>query len=182
VIKSKIRKKILYIRKENNNKNLKLPFLKIFKEIKKKITKHKIIGGYYPVNFEIDILEILNLLEKKIGIHISLPVIKKNNEMDFYNWSTKSLLKLNKFGIPEPEKIKKVFPDIIFVPIVAFDNRLYRIGYGGGYYDRYIQKLSNKKKLFKVGIAHSCQKISKVPINKYDRKLDIIITEKDILR
>ncbi len=182
MIKSKIRKKILYIRKENNNKNLKLPFLKIFKEIKKKITKHKIIGGYYPVNFEIDILEILNLLEKKIGIHISLPVIKKNNEMDFYNWSTKSLLKLNKFGIPEPEKIKKVFPDIIFVPIVAFDNRLYRIGYGGGYYDRYIQKLSNKKKLFKVGIAHSCQKISKVPINKYDRKLDIIITEKDILR
>ena len=182
MIKSKIRKKILYIRKKKNNKNLKLPFLKIFKEIKKKITKHKIIGGYYPVNFEIDILEILNLLEKKIGIHISLPVIKKNNEMDFYNWSTKSLLKLNKFGIPEPEKIKKVFPDIIFVPIVAFDNRLYRIGYGGGYYDRYIQKLSNKKKLFKVGIAHSCQKISKVPINKYDRKLDIIITEKDILR
>ena len=182
MIKSKIRKKILYIREKNNNKNLKLPFLKIFKEIKKKITKNKIIGGYYPVNFEIDILDILELLEKKIGVQISLPVIKKNNEMDFYNWSTKSLLKLNKFGIPEPEKIKKVFPDIIFVPIVAFDNRLYRIGYGGGYYDRYIQKLSNKKKLFKIGIAHSCQKISKVPINKYDKKLDIIITEKDILR
>jgi len=182
VIKSKIRKKILYIREKNNNKNLKLPFLKIFKEIKKKVTKNKIIGGYYPVNFEIDILEILKLLEKKIGVQISLPVIKKNNEMDFYNWSTKSLLKLNKFGIPEPEKIKKVFPDIIFVPIVAFDNRLYRIGYGGGYYDRYIQKLSNKKKLFKIGIAHSCQKISKVPINKYDKKLDIIITEKDILK
>ena len=69
-----------------------------------------------------------------------------------------------------------------FVPIVAFDNRLYRIGYGGGYYDRYIQKLSNKKKLFKIGIAHSCQKINKVPINKYDKKLDIIITEKYILR
>ena len=145
MIKSKIRKKILYIREKNNNKNLKLPFLKIFKEIKKKITKNKIIGGYYPVNFEIDILEILKLLEKKIGVQISLPVIKKNNEMDFYNWSTKSLLKLNKFGIPEPEKIKKVFPDIIFVPIVAFDIRLFRIGYGGGYYDRYIQKLSNKK-------------------------------------
>ena len=176
MIKSKIRKKILYIREKNNNKNLKLPFLKIFKEIKKKITKNKIIGGYYPVNFEIDILEILQLLEKKIGAQISLPVIKKDNEMDFYSWSTKSLLKLNKFGIPEPEKIKKVFPDIIFVPIVAFDNRLYRIGYGGGYYDRYIQKLSNKKKLFKIGIAHSCQKINKVPINKYDKKLDIIIT------
>ena len=182
MIKSKIRKKILYIRKKQNNKNIKFLFLKVFKEIKKKILKNKIIGGYYPVNYEIDILEILESLEKKVGAKLSLPVIKKNNEMDFYKWSTENLLKINKFGIPEPEENKKVFPDIIFVPIVAFDNRLYRIGYGGGYYDRYIQKLSNKKKLFKIGIAHSCQKINKVPINKYDKKLDIIITEKYILR
>ena len=182
MIKSKIRKKILYIRKKQNNKNIKFLFLKFFKEIKKKILKNKIIGGYYPVNYEIDILEILESLEKKVGAKLSLPVIKKNNEMDFYKWSTKNLLKLNKFGIPEPEEVKKVFPDLIFVPIVAFDNRLYRIGYGGGYYDRYIQKISNKKKLFKIGIAHSCQKINKVPINKYDKKLDIIITEKYILR
>ena len=182
MIKSKIRKKILYIRKKKNNKNIKLSFSKIFKEIKKKISPKKIVGGYYPVNFEIDILEILENLEKKIGIQLSLPVIKKNNEMDFYSWSTKNLLKLNKYGIPEPEKTKKVFPDIIFVPVVAFDNRLYRIGYGGGYYDRYIHKISNKKKLLKIGIAHSCQKINKVPINKYDKKLDIIITEKYILR
>tara|TARA_B100001175_G_scaffold295440_1_gene283487 strand:- start:326 stop:874 length:549 start_codon:yes stop_codon:yes gene_type:complete len=182
VIKSKIRKKLLYIRKKRNNKNIKFSFLKIFKEIKKKISKIKVVGGYYPVNFEIDILEILENLENKIGIQISLPVIKKNNEMDFYNWSTKNILKLNKYGIPEPEKIKKVFPDIIFIPIVAFDNRLYRIGYGGGYYDRYIGKISDKKKILKIGIAHSCQKINKVPINKYDKKLDIIITEKYILR
>ena len=182
MIKSKIRKKLLYIRKKRNNKNIKFSFLKIFKEIKKKISKIKVVGGYYPVNFEIDILEILENLENKIGIQISLPVIKKNNEMDFYNWSTKNILKLNKYGIPEPEKIKKVFPDIIFIPIVAFDNRLYRIGYGGGYYDRYIQKISNKKRMLKIGIAHSCQKIDKVPINKYDKKLDIIITEKYILR
>ena len=107
---------------------------------------------------------------------------KKNNEMDFYRWSNKNLLKLNKYGIPEPEQIKKVFPDIILVPLVAFDSRLYRIGYGGVYYDRYIEKLSSKKNLFTIGIAHSCQKINKVPTNKYDKKLDIIITEKYVLR
>ena len=180
--KSKIRKKILQIRKKKNNKNVKFSFLKIYKEIKKTISKKKIVGGYYPVNFEIDILEILENLEKKRGMQLSLPVIKKKNEMDFYNWSTKNLLKLNKYGIPEPEKIKKVFPDILFVPVVAFDKRLYRIGYGGGYYDRYIQKVSNKKKILKIGIAHSFQKIDKVPTNKYDKKLDIIITEKYILR
>tara|TARA_Y100001970_G_scaffold287581_1_gene412612 strand:+ start:26 stop:571 length:546 start_codon:yes stop_codon:yes gene_type:complete len=181
VIKSKIRKKILHIRKKKNKKNIKFSFLKIFKEIKKNISKEKIIGGYYPVNFEIDILEFLNKLKAK-DLQISLPVIKKKNEMDFYSWSTKNLLKLNKYGIPEPEQIKKVFPDIIFVPLVAFDKRLYRIGYGGGYYDRYIDKISKKKEIFKIGIAHSCQKINRVPTNKYDKKLDIIITEKYVLR
>jgi len=181
VIKSKIRKKILYIRKKKNNKNFKFSYLKIFKEIKKNISKKKIIGGYYPVNFEIDILEFLEKLEIK-GQQLCLPVVKKDNEMDFYNWSIKNLLKLNKYGIPEPEQIKKVFPDIIFVPLVAFDSRLYRIGYGGGYYDRYISKISNKKNLLKIGIAHSCQKINRVPTNKYDKKLDIIITEKYVLR
>jgi len=181
VIKSKIRKKILEIRKKKNNKNIKFPFLKIFKEIKKNISKKKIVGGYYPVNFEINILEFLEKLEIK-GVQLCLPIVKKDNKMDFYSWSTKNLLKLNKYGIPEPEQIKKVFPDIILVPLVAFDSRLYRIGYGGGYYDRYIEKLSNKKNLLKIGIAHSCQKINRVPTNKYDKKLDIIITEKYVLR
>ena len=74
------------------------------------------------------------------------------------------------------------FPDIILVPLVAFDNRLYRIGYGGGYYDRYLEKLSIKKKFLKIGLAHSCQKINRIPINKYDKKLDIVITEKYILK
>ena len=181
MIKSKIRKKILEIRKKKNNKNIKFSFLKIFKEIKKNISKKKIVGGYYPVNFEINILEFLEKLEIK-GVQLCLPIVKKDNKMDFYSWSTKNLLKLNKYGIPEPEQIKKVFPDIILVPLVAFDSRLYRIGYGGGYYDRYIEKLSNKKNLLKIGIAHSCQKINRVPTNKYDKKLDIIITEKYVLR
>ena len=180
MIKSKIRKKILYIRKKQNNKNIKFSFLKIFNEIKKKISKNKIIGGYYPVNFEIDILEILENLENKIGIQISLPVIKKNNEMDFYNWSTKNILKLNKYGIPEPESKKIIYPDILFIPLVAFDKNLNRLGYGGGYYDRLIKKFS-KKKIIKIGLAFSDQEIDKVPINAYDQKLDYIVTNKYIL-
>ena len=102
--------------------------------------------------------------------------------MDFFKWSYNDLLKLNRFGIPEPLKNKKVIPDIVFLPLVAFDKRLYRVGYGGGYYDRYFEKISNKKKILKIGIAHSCQKINRVPENKYDKKLDMIITEKYILR
>ena len=179
MLKSTIRKKILNIRRRKKNQNINFSFLEIFKKIKK--NNLKIIGGYYPVNFEVDTLNFLNELDKK-DYKICLPAIKKNNQMDFYSWSSKDLLKLNKFGIPEPEQVKKVLPDIILVPLVAFDNRLYRIGYGGGYYDRYIDKISSKKNLLKIGIAHSCQKINRVPINKYDKKLDVIITEKYVLR
>ncbi len=176
MLKSKIRKKIINIRKKKNNKNIILSFSKIFK-----LLKTNIIGGYYPVNNEIDILDILQKIEKS-GKQICLPVVKNNNKMDFYLWSFKNLLKLNKLGIPEPEKIKKVIPEIILVPLVAFDKRLYRIGYGGGYYDRYFEKFEDKKNILKIGIAHSCQKINKVPTNKFDKKLDIIITEKYILK
>ena len=102
--------------------------------------------------------------------------------MDYYLWSHQDLLQLNKFGIPEPEKNKKVIPDIILVPLVAFDKKLFRIGYGGGYFDRYIGKTLNKKNILKVGVGYSFQKIDKIPINKFDKKLDIIITEKYILR
>ena len=176
MLKSKIRKKLLNIRKEKNFFNIKFPFSKIFNEIKKKNIKNKIIGGYYPINFEIDILDFLSNIENKCS-QVSLPVISENNQMDFYKWSYNDLLELNKFGIPEPLKNKKVIPDIVFLPLVAFDKRLYRIGYGGGYYDRYLAKSFKKKRIIKIGIAYSFQKLNKIPINKYDIRLDYIITE-----
>ena len=179
MLKSTIRKKILNIRRIKKNQNINFSFLEIFKKVKK--NNLKIIGGYYPVNFEVNTLNFLNKLDKK-GYKICLPVIKKNKQMDFYLWKFKDLLKLNKFGIPEPEKIKKVIPELILVPLVAFDKNLFRIGYGGGYYDRYIEKYLIKKNILKVGVAYSFQKINKVPINKFDKKLDIIITEKYTLK
>ncbi len=179
MLKSTIRKKILNIRRRQKNQNINFSFLEIFKKIKK--NNLKIIGGYYPVNFEVDTLNFLNELDKK-DYKICLPAIKKNNQMDFYLWTFKDLLKLNKFGIPEPEKIKKVIPELILVPLVAFDKKLFRVGYGGGYYDRYIEKYLIKKNILKVGVAYSFQKINKIPINKFDKKLDIIITEKYTLK
>ena len=181
MIKSQIRSKIIKIRKIKNTNNIKLNTSKIFPILNSLNLKNKIVGGYYPVNFEMDDLQILKELENK-GFKISLPIIKKNNEMDFYLWSSNNLLFTNKYGIPEPENTTLVKPDIIFVPMVAFDQRLFRIGYGGGYYDRYIEKISRVKNLIKIGIAHSYQKIRKIPNNKYDKKLDIIITEKFVLK
>ena len=146
MLKSKLRKKILKVREKINTKNIQIDFNQIIKILKKeKITK-KIIGGYYPVNFEIDDLALLRKFEKN-KFNISLPVIKKNFQMDFYKWSFSDPLKVNKYGIPEPEIKNIVYPDILLIPLVAFDKNLNRLGYGGGYYDRLIEKLSKKKKL-----------------------------------
>ena len=179
--KSKLRKKILKVREKINKKNIQIDFNQIIKILKKEKITNKIIGGYYPVNFEIDDLALLRKFEKN-RFSISLPVIKKNFQMDFYKWSFLDPLKVNKYGIPEPEIKNIVYPDILLIPLVAFDKNLNRLGYGGGYYDRLVEKLSKKKNIIKIGLAFSVQKIDKVPINAYDQKLDYIVTNKYIIK
>jgi len=181
VNKSQIRNKIIKIRKKKFNKDLKIDLSNFISFLKIDKLNLKSIGGYYPSNYEIDDLDILDFLEKK-NLKISLPIIKKNNEMNFYSWSRNDPLKINKFGIPEPLSSKVFYPDILLVPLVAYDSSLNRLGYGGGYYDRYIKKIEKIKKVIKIGLAFSFQKISSIPINQYDKRLDFIVTEKEILR
>ena len=102
--------------------------------------------------------------------------------MDFFKWSKNDPLKINKYGILEPIASKIIYPDILLVPLVGYDNDLNRLGYGGGFYDRYIEKIEKIKKVIKIGLAFSYQKIKNLPINQYDKKLDFIITEKEILK
>ncbi|MDA8866864.1 5-formyltetrahydrofolate cyclo-ligase [Candidatus Pelagibacter sp.] len=179
--KSQIRNKIIKIRKKKFDKNLQINLGKFISFLKIDKLNLKNIGGYYPSNYEIDDLVILDLLEKK-NFKVSLPIIKKDNQMNFYSWSRNDPLKINKFGIPEPVSSKIFYPDILLVPLVAYDSSLNRLGYGGGYYDRYIEKIEKIKKVTKIGLAFSFQKISSIPINQYDKKLDFIVTEKEILR
>ena len=178
--KSKLRKKILKIRRKKNINNIKINFDKVFQLIKNSNVKKKSVGGYFPVNAEVDDLHILKKLKER-HYQISLPVIKKNFDMDFYNWSFNDPLKINQFGIPEPTSKDLIYPEIILVPLVAFDKNLNRLGYGGGYYDRLLNKLTKKKEILKIGLALSFQKINNVPITKYDKKLDYIVTDKYIL-
>ena len=175
--KSKIRKKILKIREQNSFKNLKINLRHLLDILKKAKISNKVVGGYYPYNYEIDVTKILEELEKQ-KYQISLPKIKKNAQMDFFCWSIKDPLLINKFGIPEPTSNKMVIPSILLVPIVAFDKNFNRIGYGGGFYDRYIKKIKKNKKIITIGLAYSFQKIREVPTNQYDMNLDFIVTEK----
>ena len=179
--KLQIRKKVLLIKKKRFDKNLKINLDKFIYFLKINRFNNKNVGGYYPSNYEIDDLKILELLEKK-NFKVSLPIIKKDNQMDFYSWSRNDPLKINKFGIPEPVSSKIFYPEILLVPLVAYDSSLNRLGYGGGYYDRYIERIEKIKKVTKIGLAFSFQRISSIPINQYDKKLDFIVTEKEILQ
>jgi len=176
VPKNILRKKILVYRK-NNYRIVGLKY-SLLKDILKKfnLLKNKKIGAYFPINYEIDCLEILKQLEKS-GHKISLPITKKGNKMDFFEWSFKEPLLIGKIGIPEPYSKKKVYPDILLVPLVAFNKYKFRLGYGGGYYDRYIQKIKKIKKILTIGMAFSFQEVRKLPINEHDKKLDYIFTE-----
>ena len=99
--------------------------------------------------------------------------------MNFFVWSTNDPLNINKYGIPEPLANRMIFPDVLLVPLVAYDKNFNRVGYGGGFYDRYINRTKKIKNILTIGLAFSYQKVKKIPIEKNDVKLDFIITEKD---
>ena len=113
--------------------------------------------------------------------NILLPVIEENNRMNFFSWKKNQVLLVNKFGILEPQKTKFKIPNLVLLPILSFDRNKYRLGYGKGFYDRYLNKyLKKKSNIITVGVAFSFQKYHKLPINKKDVKIDYILTEKGI--
>jgi len=181
--KSFLRNKHLILRKKKYLIVKKFNYNLVFRLIKKHFHRKKItIGGYYPSNYEVNIIKFLEEASKN-KFKITLPVIKSSNKMSFKSWVFKEPLYVNKFGILEPKSSKKkIIPDLIMVPLVAFDNQLNRIGYGKGYYDRILKKISKvKKNIISLGIAYSFQRCKKIPVNNHDFKLDYIFTEKGII-
>ena len=101
--------------------------------------------------------------------------------MNFFKWEKNEVLQVNKYGMLEPIRSKKNIPDIMLVPLLVFDKNKYRIGYGKGFYDKYLNKyLKTFKNILTVGVAFSFQKHHKLPINNRDVKLNYILTEKGI--
>ena len=180
MLKKHIRKRIIKVREIKNKNNLKVKFSLLHEEIKKKFFKNKIVGSYYPVNFEADTSQVMKMFKQK-GYKLSLPVISSKYDMNFYSWNLNDPLYVNKYGIPEPKSKIKVIPSILLIPMVAYDKRLNRLGYGGGYYDRFLEKYE-KKNILKFGLAITCQEVKKLPINNFDKKMDYILTEKKLYK
>ena len=180
--KSLLRLKFIKKRKKLYSKNFLFSFDKIFFLIKKNFpTKKLSIAGYYPSDFEVNILDFLSQANRK-NFKIALPVIKKNYKMLFKYWLPNEPLYVNNYGILEPKKQNITLkPDVILVPLVAFDRNLNRIGYGKGYYDRALKQLSANKKILTIGIAFSFQETSIIPTNQYDYNLDCILTNRNLI-
>ena len=178
--KKKLREKYLKLRKKKYYSIDKAFFLPLLKLIKPRLNKKFFkIALYYPSNFELNVLKLLEFNDI-MAQDILLPATDKKNLMNFFSWKKKEVLYVNKFGMLEPSKTKVKIPDIILVPILAFDKNKYRLGYGKGYYDRYLNKYLKLKNILTVGVAFSFQRHHKLPINKKDVKLNYIITEKGI--
>ena len=180
--KSLLRLKFIKKRRKLYSKKIFFSFNKIFFLIKKNFLQKKpSIAGYFTSNFEVNVLDFLYQANKK-NFKVGLPVIKKDYKMTFKYWVPNEPLYVNKYGILEPKKQNITFkPDIILVPLAAFDKNLNRIGYGKGYYDRALKQLSANKKILTIGIAFSFQEASIIPTNQYDYNLDCILTNRNLI-
>ena len=109
--------------------------------------------------------------------------LAKNKIIHFSKWKKNEVLTVNKFGMLEPTKSKIRIPNLMLVPLLVFDKGKYRLGYGKGFYDRYLSSLLKKfNKILTVGVAFSFQRYDKLPISSYDVKLDFILTEKGLMK
>jgi len=137
------------------------------------------IAGYWPITREADVKPLLNALQQKACICLLPNVIAKDTALVFRHWLPGDDLAPSDLGIPEPSTNKpEGIPDILLVPLLAFDRQGYRLGYGGGYYDRTLLDLRASRKITAIGIAYAGQEVDSVPHESFDQRLDWVLTEK----
>ena len=142
----------------------------------------KIISSFVSINTEISTKKLNDFILKKNKV-LCFPVVTKENSHLIFRKFTSNEEMVNGFmNIKEPSiKNQIMIPEILFVPCLAFDSYGYRLGYGGGYYDKTFSYLHKIKRQFtSIGYAFDDQKVSDLPKDRFDMKLDYVITEKNI--
>ena len=147
------------------------------------ITTQTLVAGYMPMAGEVDPRPVMENLEAT-EVKLLLPVVKKKDApLSFYPYRGGDALKKGMYGNDEPENRKKAAtPDIILVPLVAFDNTGTRLGQGGGFYDRTLAAIRAKKDILAIGLAFHGQMHEALPKEPDDELLDAIVTEEGIFR
>jgi len=141
-----------------------------------------IVSGFMPMKSEINPLPLVKKLAGQ-GARLALPVVAgRGKPLVMRAWTWGEPLVAGVWGIREPKpQAAEVEPDILLVPLLAFDRGGYRLGYGGGYYDLTIAQLRVRKAVVAVGLAYAAQEVPKVPTTPRDARLDLVLTEREAI-
>ena len=139
--------------------------------------KGKVLSGYMPMRSEIDPLPAMAAHQGPVGVPV---ILAKAAPLRFREWSQGCRLVEGAFRALIPEEGAWVEPEVMIVPLLAWDRRGYRLGYGGGFYDRTLEGLRAKGPVLAVGFAFAAQEVEAVPIDQFDQRLDAVVTEKGV--
>jgi len=136
-----------------------------------------VLAGYMPMRTEIDCLPAMAAHRGVVGVPVipgpAMPLL-------FHRWSPEARMVPGAFGALIPEGGEAVDPDVLIVPLLAFDRHGFRLGYGGGFYDRTLEGLRARKSILAIGFAYESQEMDEVPIEPTDQPLDLIVTEREV--
>ncbi|WP_231701104.1 5-formyltetrahydrofolate cyclo-ligase [Aliiruegeria sabulilitoris] len=142
-------------------------------------TAGRVIAGYLPIRTEADPLPAMEALCTANRIAVPI-VIGPGMPLVFREWKPGCRLEEGAFGVMVPTGGEELIPDLVIAPLVAFDRELFRLGYGGGFYDRTLERLRRRGKVEALGFAYSAQYLEKLPLEATDQRLDGVLTEKGV--
>lgn len=139
------------------------------------------VAAYLAIRSEIDAMPLMLALSG-LGFDVALPVIVgRGQPLVFRRWTPGAPLEGGPFGTSVPKDAAEVVPDVLIVPMLAFDARCHRLGYGGGFYDRTIADLRARRPLHAFGLAYAGQQMQTLPVEATDMQLDAVVTEAGIV-
>lgn len=134
----------------------------------------KALAGYMPMRTEIDPLPAMSAHQGLVGVPV---IMAAATPLKFREWGPGVAMVAGDFGALIPDEGAWVTPQVVIVPLLAFDSRGFRLGYGGGFYDRTLQRLRAKGPVLAIGFAFAAQEVDAVPTDDFDQRLDLIVTE-----
>ncbi len=142
----------------------------------------KVVSVFSSIGDEIQTTPLIEALDAA-GFHVGLPVTgKRGTPLTFRRWTPSTQMVKGRMDILEPPpEAEVVEPDLLFVPLAAFDRRGHRIGYGAGFYDATLAALRKDKDVTAIGLAYAAQEVLFIPAEPHDQPLDFIVTEKDTI-
>jgi 5-formyltetrahydrofolate cyclo-ligase len=139
----------------------------------------RVLAGYMPMRTEIDPLPAMAAHRGVVGVPV---IIGKDQALRFREWTPGAQMVEGAFKALIPAEGAWVEPEVLIVPLLAFDARGFRLGYGGGFYDRTLEALRARGPVLAIGFAFSAQEVAEVPTDATDQRLDLIVTETGVMR